>query len=69
LNLNHWKQHAPRVYRKESKSFTAFVFGATAPMTMWAWVVWNSDGESAGVNFTLKKAKESADKVIAQLQK
>ena len=59
---------APRVYRFSQSWGMAFVFGAARPVQMWAWGVWGPDQFcEEGIAFSLKTAREKANKYLDEL--
>jgi hypothetical protein len=62
-----WEKSTKRFFRKNTGEYNAVIFGATPPITMWAWGVYSTKRSDVGITHSLAGAKFEADSIIAKL--
>ena len=59
-----WSKHGKRCLRRKSSEFDAFILGAPAPLSLWAWGVWTRNRREEGIEFSLSEARKRANLAI-----
>lgn len=67
-DFNIWHRYGPRMYRRNSDCFNAVIFGSPARRGLWAWAVWSDQGQVAGVEFGLLRARKKANEKIEEAE-
>ena len=64
-----WTRHDHRSYQYQTAKCQAFLFGASRPVQMWAWVVFCRSGRAGagGVEQGFRTAKREAANAIRQI--
>jgi hypothetical protein len=67
--MTRWRKKGTRWFCRDTKLFNAIIFGATAPLQLWAWAVYSHGQRREGVEFSLSNARSRANIVIEELEK
>lgn len=68
MSMPTWKRYDKRSYVYQTKHVTAFVFGCSRPVQLWAWVAFWSSGKAGGVEQGFRKAQDQASDCIMQIE-
>lgn len=63
-----WSRHDHRSYRRQTPNCLAYIFGASRPVQMWAWVVYWRRGKASGVEDGFNLARHEAANTMQQIE-